>query len=167
MGNTNNYCSILNTYNTIGFFNGDIGDERKKIIEKIENLIGTANDLVNPLNIIETNKIFSKLPDTFNMCMYKLCYNNIHKRMPIWEAINGSGSIALLEGRGKKFLIFGERHCNKKSSELCLDSQNPTSPAQLLADLARYTPSFLDIYTEHSEIEYWSFYYRRKRVLRS
>ena len=156
MGNTNNYCSILNTYNTIGFFNGDIGDERKKIIEKIENLIGTANDLVNPLNIIETNKIFSKLPDTFNMCMYKLCYNNIHKRMPIWEAINGSGSITLLEGRGKKFLIFGELHCDKKSSELCLDSQNPTSPAQLLADLARYTPSFLDIYTEHSEIEYWS-----------
>ena len=92
------------------------------------------------------------------MTLYKLFGNNINKRMPIWESIDGAGSISLLKGRGKQFLILGEIHCDRLSDKpsLCLSQDNPVSPARLLADLARYTPSFLDIYTEYSEFEYWA-----------
>ena len=64
--------------------------------------------------------------------------------------------MTLLKGQGKQFLILGEIHCSANDKDdICLSSDNPTNPSQLLADLARYTPSFLDIYTEQSEVEYW------------
>ena len=158
MGNeTSSSCPLLQNYDTCNFFKGKKGQKRKNVVGDIEEVLGSGKELVNPKNIKETTSKLDRLPKQFNMALYKLFDNNINKRMPIWESINGSASISLLRGRGKQFLVIGEIHCNKfeNSTDLCLPSDNPTSPRQLLADLARYTPAFLDVYTEHSEFEYW------------
>ena len=77
--------------------------------------------------------------------------------MPIWKSINGSCSISLLEGYGKRFLILGEIHCSLgfKAKQLCLRSDRTDTPARLIEDLARFTPTFLDIYLEYSENIFW------------
>ena len=157
--NTSDLCPLLDDYDTNEFFKGNEGEERKEVVLELQNSIGIAKELVSPQNIQDTGKKLDRLPKEFNMTLYKLFGNNINKRMPIWESINGAGSIALLRGYGKQFLILGEIHCSGIVTDrihLCLSSDKPTSPAQLIADLARYTPSFLDVYTEHSEFEYWA-----------
>lgn len=159
MGNkTSDLCPLLENYNTNKFFEGKEGLERKGVVLGIQSSLGNAKELVSPQNVQDTAKKLERLPEKFNMTLYKLFGNNINKRMPIWKSINGAASIALLRGYGKQFLILGEVHCSKDKNkgDLCLSKDNPTNPAQLLADLARYTPSFLDVYTEHSEFEYWA-----------
>ena len=158
MGNTtSDLCPLLEDYDTNKFFKGNEGLERKGVVLGIQSFVGEAKELVSPQNIKDTGKKLDRLPQEFNMTLYKLFGNNINKRMPIWKSIDGAASIALLRGHGKQFLILGEIHCSKSINrrQLCLSADNPTSPAQFLADLARYTPSFLDVYTEHSEFEYW------------
>ncbi len=155
MGNQNLFkCPLLQTYDTIEFLSGPKADARRGVVLELQDILGKAQNLVN--SKYYTSRKVDRLPNEFNMTLYKLLGNNINKRMPIWKSINGAASIALLKGRGKQFLIIGEIHCRPSSPYLCLSKDNPTNPANLLADLARYSPSFLDIYTEVSEIEYWS-----------
>tara|TARA_B100001059_G_scaffold223566_1_gene248660 strand:+ start:292 stop:5187 length:4896 start_codon:yes stop_codon:yes gene_type:complete len=149
-------CSVLEDYDTCKYFDGVEGAERKGVVLGLQKIIGNSRELINPQNIKDVTKTSDHLPEEFNMTLYKLFDNNINKRMPIWTSINGPCSITLLKGQGKQFLILGEIHCSATDKDdICLSSDNPTNPKQLLADLARYTPSFLDIYTEQSEIEYW------------
>ncbi len=155
MGNQNSSnCPLLKSYDTIEFLSGPKADARREIVLELQDILGKAKNLVN--SKYYTSRKVDRLPNEFNMTLYKLLGNNINKRMPIWKSINGAASMSILKGRGKQFLIIGELHCRPSSPYLCLSKDNPTNPAHLLADLARYSPSFLDIYTEVSEIEYWS-----------